>query len=155
MYKIALFPGSFDPMTVGHEDIVRRALPLFDWMIIGIGHNSSKNTLFSLEQRLSWINSIFADLTNIEVASYEGLTVDFCEEKDVQYILRGLRTSPDFQYERQVAQLNYQMKKVDTVSIISHPEYAHISSTIVREIYSNNGDISPFVPRIIAKSLNT
>lgn len=154
MQNIALFPGSFDPMTLGHEDILRRALPLFDWVIIGIGHNSKKQSLFSLNQRISWIESIFSDLSKVEVTYYEGLTVDFCEEKGVQYILRGLRNSSDFEMERQVAQLNQQMKEIDTVSFITKPAYSHISSTIVREIYTNKGDISPFVPSVIADSLN-
>lgn len=153
MQNTALFPGSFDPMTIGHEDILRRAIPMFNRMIIGIGHNSNKKTLFPLEQRLSWIQSIFSDLDNIEVTYYEGLTVDFCQERGVHYIIRGLRNSSDFEIERQIAQLNHQMKQIDTVSLISKPAYSHISSTIVREIYSNNGDISPFVPQVIADSL--
>jgi len=150
MQNIALFPGSFDPMTIGHEDILRRALPLFDWIIIGIGHNSKKQSLFPLQQRLSWIESIFSDVDNIEVTYYEGLTVDFCKQRGIQYILRGLRNSSDFEMERQVAQLNHQMKGIETVSLITKPEYSHISSTIVREIYTNRGDISSFVPQVIA-----
>jgi pantetheine-phosphate adenylyltransferase len=144
--KLAVFPGSFDPITKGHEDIVRRALPLFDKIVIAIGVNSKKQSLFDLEQRAEWIKSVFGEEEKIEVMSFEGLTVHFCQSLNAQYILRGLRNSSDFDYEKTISQLNSALGNIETVFLISSPEYSHISSTIVREIILGNGDASSFIP---------
>ena len=148
MNKIAVFPGSFDPVTKGHVDIINRALPLFDKLIIAIGSNSEKKYLFSEEKRESWLKKIFGSEKKISVLSYEGLTVDFCKKKSAQYILRGIRTSADFEFEQLIAQSNSQIApEVETIFILSRPEYSHISSTIVRDIIRHKGNISKFVPK--------
>jgi pantetheine-phosphate adenylyltransferase len=150
MNKIAVFPGSFDPVTIGHIDIVKRALPLFDKLIIAIGSNSEKKYLFSEGKRKAWLKKIFSAEKKISVMSYSGLTVDFCKKNSAQYILRGIRTSADFEFERLIAQSNSQIAPgVETVFILSRPEYSHISSTIVRDIIRHKGDFSKFVPREI------
>ena len=150
MNKIAVFPGSFDPVTLGHVDIVKRALPLFDKLIIAIGSNSEKKYLFSEEKREGWLKKIFSSEKKIAVMSYDGLTVDFCNKNSAQYILRGVRTSADFEFERLIAQSNSQIApEIETVFILSRPEYSHISSTIVRDIIRHKGDISKFVPKEI------
>lgn len=154
MIKKALFPGSFDPFTLGHEEIVRRALPLFDEIIIGIGINTSKKSLFELEKRKAWIEELFSDTNKIKVSTFQGLTVVFCEQIKANYILRGLRTAADFEYERTIAQLNQAMSpNLETILILSKPEYSMISSTIVREILKFNADIKPFVPEIIYNNI--
>lgn len=151
MEHIAIFPGSFDPFTVGHESIVNRALPLFDKVIIMIGYNSNKQSFFPLEKRMKWINQVFADEVKVEVQSHEGLTVDFCKKVGARYILRGLRTSADFEYERAIAQVNKKMHpEIETVFLLTRPEHTPINSTIVRDIILHGGDASLFLP----KSLN-
>lgn len=145
--KLAVFPGSFDPITKGHEDIVRRALPIFDKIVIAIGVNSKKESLFSLEQRTQWIKSVFKNDNKIEIKSFEGLTVHFCQSLNAKYILRGLRNSSDFDYEKTISQLNNALGGIETVFLISSPEYSHISSTIVREIILGKGDASSFIPK--------
>ena len=153
--KIAVFPGSFDPITDGHIDLVRRFAPLFDEIIVAVGVNTSKKGLFSLEQRLSWLEKVFEDDHNIEVGSFEGLTVNYCKEKKAQYLVRGLRNASDFDYEKTISQLNNIIgDNVETLFFISKPEYSHISSTIVREIIKGKGDISTFVPEFIADDIN-
>jgi len=153
--KIAVFPGSFDPITDGHIDLVRRFAPLFDEIIVAVGVNASKKGLFSLEQRLSWLEKVFEDDKNIEVGSFEGLTVNYCKEKKAQYLVRGLRNASDFDYEKTISQLNNIIgDNVETLFFISKPEYSHISSTIVREIIKGKGDISTFVPEFIADDIN-
>ncbi|HLG35440.1 MAG TPA: pantetheine-phosphate adenylyltransferase [Bacteroidia bacterium] len=148
MTKTAVFPGSFDPVTIGHIDIVKRALPLFDKLIIAIGSNSEKKYLFSEDIREAWLKDIFSSEKKIEVMRYDGLTVDFCKKNSAQYILRGIRTSADFEFERLIAQSNSQIAPdVETVFILSRPEYSHISSSIVRDIIRHKGDCSKFVPR--------
>lgn len=145
--KIAVFPGSFDPITKGHVNIVKRALPLFDKIIIALGNNTSKKYAFSFEKREKWINDIFRDYPKVEVTSYEGLTVHFAKKVNANYLLRGIRTSSDFEYEKTIAQLNKSMEAdLETICIISDPELSHISSTIVREIILNGGDPSKFLP---------
>lgn len=149
--RIGIFPGSFDPFTIGHESIVRRALPLFDELIISIGYNSEKKGFFSLEKRLQWIQQIFSDESKISVDSYEGLTVDYCKRKNAKYILRGLRTAADFEYERAIAQMNYMLSQgIETVFLLTLPEHSPISSTIVREILRYGGDVSQFVSEAIS-----
>jgi len=150
--KIAVFPGSFDPITTGHADIVKRALPLFDEVIIAIGTNSQKQALFSLEQRIKWIELVFKGEKKVKVESYEGLTVNFCEKKKANYLIRGIRSSADFEYEKTIAHLNHDMlPQLETILMLAQPELSSISSTIVREIIRGKGKVSKFVPKEIAK----
>ena len=145
--KIAVFPGSFDPITKGHVNIVERALPLFDKIIIAIGNNSSKKYAFPFEKREQWIKDIFKKHKSIEVMAYQGLTVNFVRKVKATYLVRGIRNSSDFEYEKTIAQLNKSMApEVETICILSDPEHSHISSTIVREIVLNGGDPSVFLP---------
>ncbi len=146
--NVCVFPGSFDPITSGHVDIVKRALPLFDKIIIGIGINSQKNSLFTLEQRTQWIKDVFTHKPKVEVDCFEKLTADFCKKVHAKWILRGLRNASDFDYEKTISQLNYIVGDgVETIFLISQPEFSHISSTIVREIIKGGGDASPFLPK--------
>ena len=148
MGKIAVFPGSFDPITVGHESVVLRALPLFDQIVVAVGHNAAKRTMFSTEQRMAMIEQVFAPYPNVLVASYEGLTVDFCRQRGIPFILRGLRTSADFEFERAVAQVNRAMHPdIETVFMLTLPEHTPISSSIVRDIILHHGDASQFIPK--------
>src|SRR4030095_15817319 len=154
MRKIAVFPGSFDPITIGHVDIITRGLPLFDQLIIGIGINSQKQYLFSLEQRIEWIRKIFQSEPNIVVQSYTGLTVSFCEKCEAQYILRGIRSSGDFEFERAVSQTNRGLSRnIETIFILANPSRAAVSSSIVRDVIVNGGDPSPFIPEEIEASV--
>lgn len=149
--KIAVFPGSFDPITVGHINLVKRALPLFDKVIVAIGVNSQKKHLFDLEQRKEWIEKVFAKEDKVEVATFEKLTAHFCNKVGARYLLRGLRNASDFDYEKTISQLNNIVGEgLETVFLISNPEYSHISSTIVREIIKGGGDASPFLPTEIS-----
>jgi pantetheine-phosphate adenylyltransferase len=152
--KIAVFPGSFDPITVGHVDIVRRALPLFDKVVIAIGTNSVKNSLFPLEQRVEWLKSVFADDKKIEITHFEGLTAHFCKEIGAKYLVRGLRNASDFDYEKTISQLNDIIGDgLETVFLISRPAFSHISSTIVREIIKGKGDALKFLPEEVILKL--
>lgn len=145
--RIALFPGSFDPITKGHESVVLRALPLFDKIIIAIGSNTAKNSVFSLEKRIEWIKETFKGFDNIEICTFNNLTVDFCKEVGAKYILRGLRNSVDFQYERNIARINQELDdEIETIFLLTKPDDAAISSSLVREILNFNGDVSKFVP---------
>jgi pantetheine-phosphate adenylyltransferase len=154
MTKIAVFPGSFDPITLGHVDLVRRAVPLFDKIIVAVGVNTQKATLYGLEKRLQWLEDVFHDYKSVEVAYFQGLTVKFCEEQHARYLLRGLRNASDFDYEKTISQLNTIIgKELETIFLISQPEFSHISSTIVREIIRGGGDVTPFVPRPIADAI--
>ncbi len=146
--KIALFPGSFDPITIAHVDILKRAFPLFDKVVLGIGLNSSKQNFLSASTREDIVKSVFRDYPNVEVKTYEGLTVDFCKEIGATYMIRGIRSVGDFEYERAIAQINQtMMPNVETIFILSKPEYSAISSTIVRDILRNHGNVSPFLPK--------
>ncbi len=152
MTKIAVFPGSFDPVTLGHVNIIERALPLFDKIIIAIGANSQKSGYFTLEQRMNWLQEIYLNEKNVEIESYEGLTVDFCKRTGSKYILRGLRGVSDYEYEKVIAQTNKTMyPEIETVFILSAPEFSHISSTIVKEVLRHNGDISKLVPMVVTR----
>jgi pantetheine-phosphate adenylyltransferase len=145
--KIAVFPGSFDPITLGHVDLVRRAIPLFDKIVVAIGVNSQKKYLFPLEQRLEWLSSVFATDSKVEVSHFEHLTAHYCQQIGARYLLRGLRNASDFDYEKTISQLNQIVGDgIETIFLISRPEYSHISSTIVREIIKGGGDASPFIP---------
>ena len=146
--RIAIFPGSFDPITKGHENILRRALPLFDEIIIAIGKNSSKQNYFPIKKREEWIKKVFRGESKVRVEAYTGLTIDFCKKMKANYILRGLRTSADFEFEKSIAQNNNIMApEIETVFILPIPELSAINSTIVRDIVRNGGDASPFVPK--------
>ena len=148
--NIAVFPGSFDPITIGHESIIRRSLPLFDQVIIGIGYNANKHYFFSQDRREHFIAQTFEGEPKVKVMRYNGLTVDFCLQVGARYILRGLRTSADYEFERAIAQMNRSMThEVETVFIVSDPALSHISSTIVRDILLYQGDVSQFVPAAI------
>lgn len=148
--KTALFPGSFDPITIGHENIIRRALPLFDKLVIAIGNNTNKKYLFSLEQRTNWIKKAFENDKKIEVVSYDGLTVDFCRKINATFIVRGLRNSSDYNYESTIAQMNHQLDNaIETLFLQTTPHFSAINSTIVRDIIIHNGDASKFVPTAI------
>ncbi len=152
MSKIAVFPGSFDPITLGHIDILERALPLFDKIIIAIGSNSQKTSYFTLEQRINWLQEIYSNEQKIEIHSYSGLTVDFCKKNKANYILRGLRSAADYDYERVIAQTNKTMNNaIETIFLLSAPEFAHVSSTIVKEVLRNNGNIDKMVPIIVTR----
>lgn len=145
--KTALFPGSFDPFTIGHESLVLRALSIFDKIIIAIGYNSGKKGFFPLEKRLEWIENVFRNEPAVEVTWFSGLTVDFCKKSDASFILRGLRTAADFEFERAIAQVNKAMAaEIESVFLLTKPEHTPINSTIVRDIVRNGGDASRFVP---------
>lgn len=144
--KIALFPGTFDPFTIGHQSIIERALSLFDEIIIAIGINDSKRTYFTLEERVRMIRRLYQDNPQIKVDSYDYLTVDYARENDARYILRGIRSVNDFEYEKTIADVNRAISGVETVILFTEPEYTHISSTIVRELMRYNKDVKEFVP---------
>jgi pantetheine-phosphate adenylyltransferase len=147
MKKIAVFPGSFSPFTLGHQSIVERTLPLFDKLIIAIGINSNKTNNFDSKKNQKWIRSLFNNENKIEVFTYEGLTVDFCKNQNSKYIVRGVRDEKDFEFEKKVAQNNKELNsEIETLLITTLPRYSHISSTIVRDIMKNKGDLSKLVP---------
>lgn len=148
MLRIAVFPGSFDPITCGHESVIRRAAPLFDKIIVAIGVNSQKQGFFNVDIRLAMIKETFADLDNIEVDSYSGLTVDYCKKVEANYLLRGLRTAADFEFERSIGQINKQMdENIETIFMLTQPEHTPINSSIVRDILRHGGKASKFVPK--------
>jgi pantetheine-phosphate adenylyltransferase len=154
MKKIAVFPGSFDPITTGHVEIVRRAVPLFDEIVVAIGQNSQKKYLFSLEQRMTWIRAVFRHEPSVRVAYYEQLTAHYCQAIGAKFLIRGLRNAADFDYEKTISQLNDIVGHgLDTVFLISRPHFSHISSTIVREIILGGGDASPFLPQEVTLDL--
>lgn len=147
MSHIAVFPGSFDPITRGHESIVRRVLPLFDKVIVAIGVNSHKNYFYPLERRKQFIQHTFADVPTIEVETFSGLTIDYCRKVKARYIIRGLRTTTDLEFEKAIAQMNKSMaEEIETLFILPTPELSAINSTIIRDIVRNGGDASGFVP---------
>lgn len=149
--RIAVYPGTFDPVTKGHEALVIRAIPLFDQIIVAIGHNAKKQTAFSLEQRLAWLKQVFVPYPTIQVAYFSGLTIQFCEEKQARFILRGLRSSSDFEYERNISQANAALNKdIETIFMVSDPGLSAINSSIVRDIYRHGGDTRPFLPSAIS-----
>lgn len=142
----AIFPGSFDPITKGHVDIIRRSLPLFDELIIAIGVNSTKKYMFTLEQRKAFITITFAEETKIKVDTYEGLTVDYCNKIDAKFIIRGLRNPADFEFEKTITQVNRRLSEIETVFLLTSAETSFISSSIVREVIHFGGDYSSMVP---------
>ena len=154
MERIALFPGTFDPVTLGHLDIIHRALPLFDRLYIGIGTNISKVPMFSNEQRLGWFNEIFANEPRIETVVYDGLTVDCCRRIGANYIVRGIRYVNDFEYEKAIADMNRSLKgHIETVFLTCLPEFTSVASTLVRDVLRNGGDVAQFLPPAVVQSL--
>lgn len=149
--RIAVFPGSFDPITLGHLDIIERAVPLFDKIIVAIGTNSSKNYMFSLEQRIKFIEDSVARFKNVEVMAYEGLTVDFCDEVNAQFILRGLRNPADFEFEKAIAHTNRAITNhnIETIFLLTSSGKAYISSSIVRDVMRNGGKYEILVPDVV------
>jgi pantetheine-phosphate adenylyltransferase len=146
--KVAIFPGSFDPVTKAHVDIVKRSVDLFDKFYIGIGDNSSKKGLLSVEQREKMLRAVFGNEPRIHVVAYDGLTVDFCKSIGAAYMIRGIRTVSDFEYEKAIAQMNHALApEIESIFIVSKPGYSSISSTIVREILRYKGDVSQFIPK--------
>ena len=146
----AVFPGSFDPITLGHVSVVKRALPLFDELIIAIGINSEKLGMFSLLQRKQWIEEVFVDEPKVKVEMFEGLTVDFCIKKQARFILRGLRTAADFEFERGIGQVNRTLApQIDTIFILTEAKFTPISSSIIRDVIRHGGDITELVPKVV------
>ena len=154
MQRICLFPGTFDPVTLGHIDIINRSLPLFDKVVVGIGINASKNPMFTADQRRLWFDEIYKDQPKVEVATYDGLTVKFCQSIGAHFILRGIRYVSDFEYEKTIADANRTMDHtIETIFLTGEPKYTSVASTIVRDIIRNGGDASAFLPEAVIKTL--
>jgi len=154
MQRICLFPGTFDPVTLGHVDIVNRAIPLFDKIYVGIGINSSKSPMFSAEQRMEWFKEIYKDEPKVESVIYDGLTINYCKVVGANFILRGIRYVSDFEYEKTIADANRTLDKdIETIFLTGEPKYTSVASTIVRDILRNGGNASPFLPDAVIKSL--
>ncbi|MBK5209458.1 MAG: pantetheine-phosphate adenylyltransferase [Flavobacteriaceae bacterium] len=151
--KKAIFPGSFDPITLGHVDIINRALPLFSEIIIAVGVNTEKAYMFSLEERVNFIKKHYANEPKIKVKTYSGLTIDFCKKLNIHFILRGLRNPADFEFEKAIAQTNRKLSTVETVFLLTSADTSFISSSIVRDVLKNGGDISCLVPESVSKKL--
>jgi pantetheine-phosphate adenylyltransferase len=145
--RIAVYPGTFDPVTKGHEALVKKALPLFDQIIIAVGHNSQKKTYFTIEQRLGWLKKVFEKQPQVIIDTYDTLTVNYCKQKNAGFILRGLRSSTDFEFERNIAQANNALSpEIETIFLVSSPGLSAVNSSIVRDIHRHGGDISQFIP---------
>lgn len=156
MSRIALFPGTFDPITIGHIDIIDRALPLFDKLLIGIGINSSKQPMFTAEQRMAWIREIYNNEPKIDVVVYEGLTVTCCQNVGANFIVRGIRYVNDFEYEKAIADMNRSLDtNIETVFFTCLPQYTSVASTLVRDVLRNGGNITQFLPDAVAKSITS
>lgn len=154
MQRICLFPGTFDPLTLGHVDIIQRALPLFDKIIVAVGINTAKTPMFTPEQRREWINEIFKNNPKVEGAVYEGLTISFCKKVGASFILRGIRYVSDFEYEKTIADANRAMEPgIETFFLTGEPKFTSVASTIVRDIIKNGGDASPFLPELVIQTL--
>lgn len=149
MKRKAVFPGSFDPITNGHYDIIKRSLPLFDEVVVAIGINSEKKYMFSLEDRKRFIEEAFKEDPKVSVITYEGLTIDLCRNIDAQFILRGLRNPADFEFEKAIAHTNRRLSKIETVFLLTGSKTSYISSSIVRDVIRNNGDYTVFVPHSV------
>jgi pantetheine-phosphate adenylyltransferase len=155
MQRICLFPGTFDPITLGHVDIINRAVCVFDKIVVGIGLNAAKQPMFSADQRLEWINEIYKGEDKVEGAVYEGLTVDFCRTIGAKYILRGIRYVSDFEYEKTIADANRALdNSIETIFLTGEPKYTSVASTIVRDIIRNGGNASAFLPQIVYQSFS-
>lgn len=150
MDKIAVFPGSFDPITRGHESIIKRAIPLFDKIIVAIGMNAEKQHFFPVQKRMKWMQQVFQDEPKIVVDKYSGMTVDYCRKMNAGFILRGLRTSADFEFERSIGQINKKLHpEIETIFLLTTPELTALNSSIIRDIIRHGGDASPFVPESV------
>src|ERR1044071_7032673 len=154
MKKICVFPGTFDPITIGHQDIINRSLNLFDELIIGIGRNANKAPMFSEDQRLQWIEDIYKDNPKVRAVVYEGLTVECCKQNNAKFILRGIRYVNDFEYEKAIADMNRSLDTgIETVFLTCLPQYTSVASTLVRDVIRNGGDAQQFLPDIVAKEI--
>lgn len=154
MQRICLFPGTFDPVTYGHTDIINRSLDLFDKVVIGIGRNANKVAMFSEEKRLSWLNDIYKDEPKVEALVYEGLTAECCKKVGAKFILRGIRYVNDFEYEKAIADMNRSLDpSIETIFLTCLPQYTSVASTLVRDVIRNGGDVSQFIPAEVLKSL--
>lgn len=147
----AIFPGSFDPITLGHEDIVQRAVGLFDQIIVAVGNNADKKYMFSLEKRLAFIKATFKDYPNVKVMTFDGLTIDFAKKINANYIIRGLRNPADFEFEKAIAQTNRKLSGIETVFLLTASGKSYISSSIVRDVYRHGGDITSLIPENVIK----
>lgn len=153
MSNIAIFPGSFDPITRGHENIILRALPLFEKIIVAVGQNAEKKGFFTIDQRIDFLKKVFRGHAAVEIDQYSGLTVEYCQQKGAKYILRGLRTSADFEFERTIGQVNKKLyPEIETIFLLTLPEYTAINSSVVREILKYGGDVSQFIPEGLSLS---
>ena len=152
--RICLFPGTFDPVTLGHVDIINRALPLFDKLIIGIGRNVNKQPMFSEQQRLQWLNDIYKDNDKVEAVAYDGLTVECCKAVGANFILRGIRYVNDFEYEKAIADMNRSIaENIETIFLTCLPQYTSVASTLVRDVLKNGGDVSKFLPDAVNQTI--
>lgn len=152
--RTCLFPGTFDPITLGHTDIIDRGLDLFDRLVVGIGTNSSKSPMFSLEERMAWIREIYKNDPRVEVAAYEGLTINFCKEIGANFILRGIRYVSDFEYEKAIADVNRTIAPdIETIFLTTTPQYSSVASTLVRDIYRHGGDVQPFLHKVVLEGI--
>ena len=152
--RVGLFPGTFDPITIGHQDIINRSLPLFDKLFIGIGRNVNKEPMFTVEQRLDWIREIYKNNPKVEAVAFEGLTIRCCQQVGANFILRGIRYVNDFEYEKAIADMNRSLDgDIETVFLTCLPQYTSVASTLVRDVLKNGGDVSQFLPDVVAASL--
>jgi pantetheine-phosphate adenylyltransferase len=152
--RIALFPGTFDPITIGHLDIINRSLSLFDKLVIGIGRNANKQAMFSEEQRLNWVKEIYKNNPKVDAIVYDGLTITACEDIGANFILRGIRYVNDFEYEKAIADMNRSLNKnIETIFLTCLPQYTSVASTLVRDVLRNGGNVSQFLPEIVVQSL--
>jgi len=154
MQRICLFPGTFDPVTLGHIDIINRALPLFDKLVVGIGRNVNKVPMFSEEQRLQWVKDIYKDQPKVDVVLYDGLTVNCCKRVGANFILRGIRYVNDFEYEKAIADMNRSIDgHIETVFLTCLPQFTSVASTLVRDVFKNGGDVSQFLPDVVNRTI--
>lgn len=152
--KVCLFPGTFDPITLGHTDIINRALPLFDKVVIGIGRNANKTPMFTEEQRLNWIKELYIGEPKVNAVVYEGLTVECCKKVGADFILRGIRYVNDFEYEKAIADMNRSINgHIETIFLTCLPQYTSVASTLVRDVLKNGGDVSQFLPKVVNDSI--
>ncbi len=156
MMRICLFPGTFDPLTLGHVDIINRSINLFDKIVVGIGTNSNKTPMFTADQRLEWIAQIYKNTNKVFGVVYDGLTIDYCKKIGANFILRGIRYVSDFEYEKTIADANRTMDpSIETIFLTGEPKYTSVASTIVRDIIRNGGDASPFLPQAVIDTINS